>query len=132
MIGNAKDQQIAREQQYYYQQQQLAARATSTTDVVSMTRSGLGDSVIINHIRTNGVQRQLDTHDIIALHQQGVSEPVITAMQDAGVGEVHVVKHAPPRQVVVRREYRVVPRYAPRRHVHVYRYHPGRYHRRHW
>ena len=134
MIGNAKDEQLARERQHLYYQQQWAARAVSMSDVVSMSRNGLSDSVIINQIRTNGVQRELTTHDIISLHQQGVRESVITAMQDAAVGKVRVVESVPSSRpaVVVRREYHVVPRYAPRRHVHVYRYQPHRHYWRQW
>lgn len=144
LIGNAKDDRLRQQHLYrqgMYQQQQLinqrAARAVSMSDVVSMTRSGLSDGLIINQVRSNGVQRQLQTHDIIALHQQGVSENVIVAMQQSSQGATFVA--APPpvpvpmqREVVVRREYRVVPRYAPVPRV--YHMHPphrygGRSHR---
>ena len=124
MIGDRKDQQAARQQRLFYHQQRVAARAVSTAEVVTMTRSGLTDSVIINHIRANGVPRQLNTHDIISLHQQGVSEKVITAMQNAGVGQVHVVESPP---VIIHRQYRAIPEYGPRRHLHVYRYSPRRW-----
>ncbi len=87
LTGRAEDERLVREQYYRQQmarQQQLAqARAVSMGDVMNMTRNGVGDSVIINQIQTNGVDRQIDVHDIIALHQQGVSENVINAMQTA-------------------------------------------------
>ena len=87
-----------------------------------MSNNGLGDTVIINQIRTNGVVDQIGTHEIIALHKSGVSENVITAMQQtprSGSAET-VVIHQPvpvrPAPVIVQKEY-VVParvRYATR------------------
>ena len=116
LLGHAKDEQVAREQYYQHQvwqqQQQLNRRraaAVSMADVVQMSQSGLGDSLIVNHIQTNGVQRRLDTRDIIRLHQQGVSEGVINAMQRAPLQAVNYVPApAPPRSH--RRGAETVPR----------------------
>lgn len=141
VLGNARDQEIGRQrqQQYYSHQQRVYVQqqqqqayiqaAVSTSDIVSMSRSGLSDSVIINQIHSRGVQRQLQVNDIISLHQQGVSEHVITAMQNAQVGSVQaapvviqqqpVVVHQQP--VVVRERY-VVPHYSP---PPAYHYHRG-------
>ena len=104
LIGNAREQQ-ARDR--YYQQQQwnqyhhhhhsnyntyrsvpagqtvVVRPGVSTADVLSMTRNGVGESVIINHIYATGLQRRIDTNEIIMLHQQGVTENVINAMQQA-------------------------------------------------
>lgn len=55
----------------------------TVADVLAMTRNGVGESVIINHIYTKGLQRRIDTNEIISLHQQGVPENVINAMQQA-------------------------------------------------
>jgi len=140
VMGNARDQEIAqqRQQQYYSHQQRVYVQqqqqqayiqaAVSTSDIVSMSRSGLSDSVIINQIHSRGVQRQLQVNEIISLHQQGVSEHVITAMQNAPVGSVQaapvviqqqpVVVHQQP--VVVRERY-VVPRYSPPPSYHYHR-----------
>ncbi len=52
-------------------------------DVLAMTRSGVSESVIINHIYSKGLQRRIDTNEIISLSQQGVPENVINAMQQA-------------------------------------------------
>lgn len=141
VLGNARDQEISqqRQRQYYahqerayvHQQQQQAfiQAAVSTSDIVSMSRSGLSDSVIINQIHSRGVQRQLQVNDIISLHQQGVSENVITAMQNAQIGSAPpnpvvvqqqpVVVHQQP--VIVREQY-VIPRYSP---PPTYHYHRG-------
>ncbi len=104
MLGNAndRDRAAAAQRQYQYQQQQQlrtlpspsfqsqpitpVQTAVSTTDVTSMSRSGLSDTVIINEIRKRGVQQSLQVNDIISLHQQGVSEAVITEMQRTPVG----------------------------------------------
>ena len=123
VLGNAKDQQV-RQQRYYHQQaarqawqhQQRQVRSVSIADVVSMSRSGLSDAVIINHIRTNGVRSRVGTHEIISMHNSGVSEHVITAMQESHAHpiparETVVVEAAPvPPPVIVRKEVHVVPR----------------------
>jgi hypothetical protein len=106
LIGNAKDEEIARGRAQAQYQQQMAyrsSRAVSPADVVNMTRNGLGEQVIITHIRQNGAQHQPQVADIIALHQQGVSQNVITAMQQASLAT------APPPSAV----YAPAPRYAP-------------------
>lgn len=85
-IGNVKDEEIARARAQAYYQQQMAyrqARAVSPSDVVNMTRNGLSEQVIITHIRQNGVQYEPQVSDVIAMHQQGVTENVINAMQQA-------------------------------------------------
>jgi len=106
IIGNARDKQLARER--YYQQQQWQAQqyqqyhyynnyrsvptqatvmqpVVTTNDVLSMTRSGVSENVIINHIFATGVQRRIDANEIIMLHQQGVSDNVISALQQAPI-----------------------------------------------
>lgn len=103
ILGNAADKEaeMARQRAAYYraQQQQYAAQQQAVTmqsavtlpDVISMSRSGLSDQVIINQVRQRGFVGTLAVSDIIALHQQGVSETVITSLQSAG----------PPRSVSV-------------------------------
>lgn len=96
-LGNARDREEAMlRSQYQYQQQQryqaqqptyAAPRGTVTSaDVVQMTRSGLPDTVILNQIQQRGIDRRLEVSDIISLHQQGVREPIIAAMQNARAG----------------------------------------------
>lgn len=123
LAGSARDQQIARER--YYQSQirqqqqqinQLSSRVVTIDDVISMTRSGLSDHVIINYIQSNGVSRQLTVPEIIAMHQQGVSEPVISAMQRAPIGSPAVSQqsasmqgHGSPSTVIVHEHYPAYP-----------------------
>jgi len=144
LLGQSADEEQQRRQ--YYRQQQLARQqqqqfeaiqhAVSTADVTAMVRGGLPDTVIINQVRQRGVQRRLEVADIIHLHQSGVSEPVISAMQTAQIGET-VRQYAPPapapQQVIVERHYEVapvyvVPRPRPRPGVH-FHYSTGRHYR---
>lgn len=101
VLGNARDKEI-REQNYRHSPRYSIQQPTRTptpvytqtqptgavsySDVIAMSRSGVGESVILNQIATRGVQRQPIVSDIISLHQQGVSETVIAAMQQAPVG----------------------------------------------
>ena len=124
LIGNDVDQQHQRRRYYAQQrvyQQQQARRAVSMVDIVNMSRNGISEPLIVNHVRTNGVQHELTTQDIIELTRNGVSENVILAMQQSPIGGATrtVVEVPVPRQpqVIVHREYHV----APRPHRYVYR-----------
>ncbi|MCA9127507.1 MAG: glycine zipper 2TM domain-containing protein [Planctomycetales bacterium] len=95
LIGRNQENEIQRQQYYqqqaYYQMQQqayleqqaVAASGVSVNDVVNMTRSGVSESLIMSHIQTKGVARRLEVSEIIALHQQGVSDHVIASFQAA-------------------------------------------------
>ncbi len=123
ILGNAADKEAALEQQraayYQSQQQQYAAQqraavqqsAVTLQDVVSMSRSGLSDQVIINQVRQRGYLGKLVVADIIALHQQGVSENVITALQTVGPphAPAPVTVARPTPTVVEQRIYRPAP-----------------------
>ena len=88
-LGNSRDQQAAQNRAYQYQQQQQTqylqqqqlSRTVTIQDVIAMSRSGLTDAVIINHIQANGVRSELQVADVIAMHENGVSQQVIAAMQ---------------------------------------------------
>jgi len=126
-VGDSMDAELERRQATMQQQTRLA-NTVSISDVKQMAASGLGDDVIINHIRTNGVRRNLTPREIIQLHEQGVSEAVIDAMQQEAASPpapVSVVRGPP---VVIEESY-VVPGYwgPPRPR---YYHHPPRYYRR--
>ncbi|TWU48276.1 glycine zipper domain-containing protein [Rubripirellula reticaptiva] len=59
----------------------ISPQAITTDDVVAMVRSGLSESMIVRQIQLRGVTRSLAVSEIISLHQQGVGEPIINAMQ---------------------------------------------------
>ena len=100
-VGRSQQQNAIQQQQYraqLYQQEQLRRqraqeslnRAVSLEDAITLTRSGLSDSLIITQVHNNGVQQQIGVSEVIALHQNGVSEQVIRAMQSAPIGESSV------------------------------------------
>lgn len=76
-IGNDADKEKAR-------QERLAAATPpplQLTDVASMAQQHIGDTIIINQIRTTGSSYHLTADQIVWLRQQGVSETVIAEMQ---------------------------------------------------
>lgn len=50
-------------------------------DVIAMTRAGVDEDLIVNHIRANGAARPPQAADLIMLQQNGVSKRVIAALQ---------------------------------------------------
>lgn len=104
--------------------QVTSARQLTVYDVARLSREGHSDAIIINQIRSTGSVYDLRADDLSYLKANGVSDGVVTSMQNASgrpvVVEqpVHVVHPrpvvvAPPRPVYVR----------PRRGVH---FHVGR------
>jgi hypothetical protein len=59
----------------------LAAGSVTVEDVIAMTRSGVDEQIILNHVRVNGSAKQLQPADLIYLQNSGVSSAVILAMQ---------------------------------------------------
>lgn len=108
LLGRSQDNQIARErynqqQAYnhgrYVQQQTVMASGVSMSDVISMSRSGLSEHLIISHVNSKGIQRRPEVSEIISMHQQGVGDNVISAMQSAPLA-TQVAAPYPTRQVV--------------------------------
>lgn len=101
--------------------------AVSISDVSSMTDSGVGDDVIINQIRTNGVRKNLTPGEIIELHEKGVSKAVIDAMQQEARRSTAPARVSGGPPVIVEQSY-VVPRYCGPPPWHRYHYR-RRFHR---
>jgi uncharacterized protein YcfJ len=131
-IGNSMDQEEARFRALQQQRAWQLQRAVSVSDVVMMTHNRLSDGVIIGHIQQNGVQRRLEVSDVISLHQQGVSEAVISAMQRAPLAGYVPPPAVPYRTpVIVEEHHCITPHFYYRpRPVH-YRYHHPHHHRHH-
>jgi hypothetical protein len=55
--------------------------AVSINDVIAMTKSGVDEELIVNHIRASGMARPLQANELIILQQEGVSKQVIQSMQ---------------------------------------------------
>ena len=81
-IGDSIDQSAAYSRMEIEQRlgRQVAATA-NVDDVIAMTKAGLSDQIIINHIRTNGVAQPPRAADLVLLGNEGVSDNVIRAMQ---------------------------------------------------
>jgi len=56
-------------------------RPVTVADVIQMRQRGLGAATMIRLIQTHGVAAQPSVSDVIDMHQHGVSERVIAAMQ---------------------------------------------------
>ncbi|MEM7477805.1 MAG: YMGG-like glycine zipper-containing protein [Planctomycetota bacterium] len=127
LIGKSQDNELARQryyqqqayyaqQQQYYAQQQATQQAVqqsgvSMNDVLNMSRSGLSESLILTQLQSRGVQNRLAVSDIISLHQQGVSDTIITAMQSAPLStQVRNASQTTARPVST---YSQVPSYNP-------------------
>jgi hypothetical protein len=90
LVGNAEDKREERDAavahaQYESARNQAIARAVTEADVVTMTRSHVGEGVIINAIRTRGCLWDGTPDAVIRLKHEGVSESVITEMQNSGI-----------------------------------------------
>lgn len=99
------------QQQAYAQQQTLAATGVSLNDVVNMSHSGISESVIMGHLQNKGVQH-LEVADIVALHQAGVSDTLISVMQQAPLA-TQLSAPAPQRQSMVVQQPSVIVQQAP-------------------
>jgi hypothetical protein len=88
--------------------------AVTSQDVIAMTQAGLSEDVIATHVRASGVAQPPGVNDLIFLRNNGVSDRVIQALQQApppaGATQVAYatpVAYGPPRAVIVE------PYYAP-------------------
>lgn len=112
---------------------QIQAGAVSTNDVVAMSQAGVNEELIVNHIRGNGVARPLQTGDLIALQQQGVTPRVIQAMQEPSyqAGGAAPVLVASPAPVIVEEYHYGAPVYYAPRPSFGFSYHSHGHHHRH-
>ncbi len=109
-IGSEMDDMEARNRAMIAQQlgRQVAANAVSMDDVVAMTRSGVDDELVVNHIQIHGTTAPLKATDLIVLQQQGVSTRVIKAMQTPPARPA-VVAQPVSRPVIVEEHHYVSP-----------------------
>jgi hypothetical protein len=77
-----------------------APGAVSINEVIAMTQNGVGENLIVNLIRSNGVERPPQSGDLITLERAKVSPRVIEAMQTSAVPmAAPVVVPGPPVMV---------------------------------
>jgi hypothetical protein len=123
-VGGAIDDEEMRRQAYWQARQQQMAQAVTFADVVSMTRAGLGDEVIVNQIQTRGLAQPVTTNDLIMLKQQGISDRVMYAMQRTpGIPDRPLLVR--PAPVVIEEYYYPRPYWAPVYHRHYHHGHHG-------
>ena len=130
-IGGEMDDMEARNRAMIASQlgREIRAGAVTMDDVIMMSQAGVGDELIVNHIRANGMVSPPGTHDLITLNSQGVSTQVIKAMQEpppAPNRETVIVERAPRPVIVEEHHYGPVwgaPYYG---HHHAYRRRPHR------
>jgi outer membrane lipoprotein SlyB len=133
LMGKAQDNDLARQrnhayqqgyyasqQQTYVQNQMIEPVGVSVADVVTMSRSGVNESVIVAQLHSRGVQRRLEVSDIISLHQQGVHDSLISAMQSAPLAsqmgrssQTPVQTYVQPAPVIVRQQPVIIREHAP-------------------
>lgn len=87
VVGSAIDEVDAKNRARIEQQlgRQLAAGGVTVNDVVAMVESGVDPDLVVNHIRSNGMQRPLQANELITLQQQNIPKHVIAAMQTTPV-----------------------------------------------
>lgn len=100
----------------------VAAGAVTFEDVVAMTRAGVDEELIVNHVRANGAARPPQTADLIMLQQQGVGKRVIGALQAPPPAPV-VVREPSGPPVIVEEHYYGPPPWRP----YYYHHHPHHY-----
>lgn len=111
-VGDAMDSEIARRTAEAERQAARQSRgAVTIAQVISMTRAGLSDDVIISHIQANGVAQRPTADDLIVLKNEKVSDRVILALQQQPIAAPAAKTTAPP--VVVERYYYSDPWWPP-------------------
>jgi hypothetical protein len=68
-----------------------------------MTRAGVNEELIVNHIRAHGMAAPLQSQDLINLQQQGITPRVIATMQACPPPPPQpiMVQEPPPPAVIV-------------------------------
>jgi hypothetical protein len=102
-IGNSQDEMEARNRALIAQQlgRQVSATAVTPNDIIAMTKAGVKDELIINHIRAHGLAAPLQSNDLIGMQQQGVSPRVVAVMQSTPVAQAPQTVVVQPQPVIV-------------------------------
>lgn len=79
--------------------QQATAMAVTNYDLISMTKAGVSDDVIVSTMQSRGTRLDLSPQGLIALKQSGVSDRVLLSAQNLGSGPAFVA--GPPPAVLV-------------------------------
>lgn len=91
----------------------LPEQPLTVVDAVVLTHNHVGDGVLVNLIQRYGVARPLAGTDVMTLHNEGVSDSVIAAMQQAPCPAPAVTVEPPPPIMVQQPVVVSPPVYAP-------------------
>jgi uncharacterized protein YcfJ len=132
LLGRSKDRADERQAAYgtavaAQATQQAAAMAVTNYDLVSMTRAGVSEDVMISTMRSRGARLDMSPQGLISLKQSGVSDRVLLAAQDLNQRPAYVYGSAPVVTRVVPAPSTVIVTPAPRWHWH----HPHYHHHHH-
>ncbi|HEY4232939.1 MAG TPA: glycine zipper domain-containing protein [Lacipirellulaceae bacterium] len=126
LVGTAIDNEEAKNRAAIAAQlgRPVVAGTATPGEVISMTRAGVDQQLIINYVNSAGMAQPISAQDVIYLNGQGVATPVIQAMQTSHVPPpvaAGALASAPP---VVVEEY-PGPYYDPYWHPYYHCYRPG-------
>ena len=110
---------------------QIAPGSVTVEDVIAMTKAGVDEKVLLNHVRINGSARPLQPADLIYLQSNGVSPSVVQALQTPPLRPASGSAAPPP---VIVEEYHHYDPWGPPWYGPSFRYHHHghpRYHRPH-
>jgi hypothetical protein len=122
-IGAGQDEIEAKNRAMIAQQlgRQVAPGSVTTNDVISMSKAGVSEELVVTHVQTNHMTAPLQTADLIQLQQEGVSPRVIAAMQASPPRPVQpVVLEQPGSGPVIIEEYHYAPYWGPHHYPHAY------------
>ena len=122
-IGHGQDEIEARNRAMIAQQlgRQVQPGAVTVNDVIAMTRAGVNEELIVNHVRAHGTAAPMQPNDLINLQQQGISPRIIATMQASPPPQpqpVMIEQPAPPPVIV--ETYPYGPYWGPRYYPHAY------------
>ncbi len=80
----------------FYSNVQAQSDVMTNDEVISLTKAGLSQSIIIGKIRTSKSDFDLSTDSLIKLKQAGISDEVVTAMLEAKSGKSTTAAAGPP------------------------------------
>lgn len=126
-VGEEKDFIEARNRQMIEAQMGQTVRAGVVThgEIITMSQAGVGDELIINHVRHHGVTNQPTSNDLIQLKNAGVSDAVVKVMMEPRPVVATPVSSGPAPVIVEEHYYG-----APYRYRHHWPHHRHHGHRR--
>lgn len=126
VVGSALDDIEARNRAQIAAQlgRPVAQGSATPAEVVAMSRAGVDPQLIVNYVNNSGLAQPVSAQEVIYLHQNGVADGVIQAMQTPRVAQAAPAVVPAPIQPVVYEEVVYGPPYCPPPHYHYYHHGP--------